>query len=119
MEAVTAIIKNLMKNQKIVLVLGVVLGLILGLIIGWGLWPVQWTDATPQVLRSDLQEDYLRMAIDSYRATKGVNPQGAADEAFFRWQNLGTAAGPTYGRVQANPGYLDQPSIQDFGAAIQ
>ena len=119
MEAVTAIIKNLLKNMKVVLVLGVVLGLLLGLTIGWGIWPVQWTDAAPDVLRADLQDDYLRMAIDSYRATKGLNPQAAADLAVFRWENLGSAAGATYGRVSANPGYLDQASIQDFGLIIQ
>ena len=119
MEAVTAIVKNLLKNMKVVLVLGVVLGLILGLIIGWGIWPVQWTDAAPDVLRTDLQEDYLRMAIDSYRLTKTLNPQAAADLAVYRWENLGEAAGATYGRVSSNPGYLDQPSIQDFGLVIQ
>src|SRR5436190_5100477 len=107
MEAVTAIIKNLMKNIKVVLVLGVVLGLILGLIIGWGLWPVKLVNTTPEVMRADLQDDYLRMTIDSYRSMKGVNPQAAADLAVTRWQNLGSAAGATFGRVQANPSYLD------------
>ena len=119
MEAVTAIIKNLLKNTKVTLIVGVVLGLLLGLIVGWGLWPVQWTDALPEVLRADLQDDYMRMAIDSYRANKNINPQAAADLAVNRWDNLGTAAGPTYGRVQANPSYLDQVSIQDFGLIIQ
>jgi len=123
MEAVTAIIKNLLKNTRVTLIVGVVLGLLLGLIIGWGLWPVQWTDALPEVLRSDLQEDYMRMAIDSYRANKNINPQNAADVAVNRWDNLGAAAGPTYGRgqarAQADPGYLDQVSIQDFGLIIQ
>jgi hypothetical protein len=119
MEAVTAIVKNLMKNVKVVLVVGVVLGLLLGLIIGWGLWPVKLVDTTPEVMRSDLQEDYLRMTIDSYRTMKGVNPQAAADFAVSRWQNLGEAAGPTFGRVQANPSYLDPNSIQDFNLLIQ
>ncbi len=119
MEAVTAIIKNLLKNTKIVLVLGVVLGLLLGLLLGWVVWPVEFSNATPEVLRADLQEDYMRMAIDSYRATKSLNPQVAADLAVFRWENLGLAAGPTYGRVQVNPSYLDQVSIQDFGLVIQ
>jgi len=119
MEAVTAIIKNLLKNPRMTLIVGVVLGLLLGLIVGWGIWPVQWTDAAPDVLRADLQEDYMRMAIDSYRANKNLNPQAATDLAINRWDNLGAAAGPTYGRVQANPNYLDQPSIQDFGVMIQ
>ena len=119
MEAVTAIIKNLLKNPRMTLIVGVVMGLLLGLIVGWGLWPVQWTDAAPDVLRADLQEDYLRMAIDSYRVNKNLNPQAATDLAVTRWDNLGTAAGPTYGRVQANPSYLDQVSIQDYGLVIQ
>ncbi len=123
MNAVIAIIKNILeklfKNQRAVLILGVALGSLLGLIVGWGIWPVQWTDATPQVLRADLQEDYMKMAIDSYRSTKNLNPQAAADLAVYRWENLGPAAGPTYGRVMINPGYLDQVSIQDFGNIIQ
>ena len=119
MEAVTAIVKNLLKNPRITLIVGVVLGLLLGLIVGWGIWPVKYTNATPEVLRADLQEDYLRMAIDSYRVMKPVNQQAAANLAVFHWENLGSAAGATYGRVQASPNYLDQPSIQDFGLLIQ
>jgi hypothetical protein len=61
----------------------------------------------------------MRMAIDSYRTTKNLNPQAAADLAVYRWDNLGAAAGATYGRVQANPSYLDQVSIQDYGLIIQ
>ena len=72
MEAVNAIFKNLLQNSRVSLILGVVLGLILGLIMGWGFWPVQWTDGTPEVLRSDLQEDYLRMAIESFDRRNGL-----------------------------------------------
>ena len=113
MEAVTAIIKNLLKNTRIVLVLGVVLGLILGLIIGWGIWPVQWTDGTPEVLRSDLQADYLRMTIDSFNRT------GNVDKAMERWNNLGAEKGVVYGMVQSNPEYLNPADIQKFGDTIQ
>lgn len=119
MEAVTAIIKNLLKNQKVVLVLGVVLGLLLGLIIGWGIWPVQWTNATPAMLEQTVRDDYMRMAIDSYRANKNLDPQVAADLAVYRWEVLGDQAGYTYGRVQQDPRYLDAISIQDFGVVIQ
>ena len=44
-----------------------VLGLALGLIWAWKIAPVEFVNATPAYLRADLQEDYLRMAIDSYR----------------------------------------------------
>jgi len=113
MEAVNAIIKNLLNNPKVSLVLGVVLGLLLGLIVGWGLWPVQWTDGTPEVLRADLQDDYLRMAIDSYNRTSDVNA------AARRWDDLGAAAGPAFVRIQTDPGYLNPAVIQQFGLVIQ
>src|SRR5215216_520897 len=113
MEAVTAIIKNLLKNMRVVLILGVVLGLFLGLIIGWGLWPVQWKDATPQVLRQDLQKDYLRTVIDSY------NRNGDPNLAMQRWNGLGDVAGSVYGMLQADPGYLNPVDIQNFGNLVQ
>jgi hypothetical protein len=113
MEAVTAITRNLLQNVRTVLILGVVLGLILGLIIGWGLWPVQWTDATPEVLRTDLQEDYLRMAIESFSRT------GDTNAALRRWNDLGDAAGPTLIRIQSNPGNTDPAAVQQFTNTIQ
>ncbi len=113
MEAVTAIIRNLLQNVRTVLIVGVVLGLLLGLIIGWGIWPVQWTDGTPEVLRADLQDDYLRMAVESYSRT------GDVDAAVRRWDDLGTAAGPTLLRVQSNPGYVDPAAVQQYANVIQ
>ena len=118
MEAVTAIVKNLLKNPRVSLIVGVVLGLLLGLIVGWGLWPVKLTNTTPEVLRTDLQEDYMRMAIDSYRAMKPFNQQAAADLAVQRWTWMGKSAGYIFGRVTQNPNYLDPQSIGDFGNVI-
>ena len=113
MEAVTAIIKNLLQNVRTVLILGVVLGLALGLIIGWGLWPVKWTDGTPEVLRSDLQDDYLRMAVESYNRTGDINA------AVRRWEDLGKAAPATLARVQGNPGNVDPNAIQQYRTVIE
>lgn len=113
MEAVSAIIKNLLQNVRIVLVLGVILGLILGLIIGWGLWPVQYYDATPQALRADLQDDYMRMAIESFSRTQDQAT------AVKRWDDLGAAAGPTLIRVQQNPGTVDPNAVQQYANVIQ
>jgi hypothetical protein len=113
MEAVIAIIKNLLKNNRVTLVLGVVLGLLLGLLIGWQLWPVSLYDTTPEVLRADLQQDYLRMTIDS------LNRTGDVDRAMARWENLGDAAGATYLAVQADPGYLSPQDVMQFGNFIQ
>ena len=113
MEAVTAIIKNLLQNVRTVLILGVILGLILGLIIGWGLWPVQWTDGTPEVLRADLQDDYLRMAVESYSRTGDINV------AVRRWEDLGTAAPAALSRVQSNPGNVDPNAVQQYRTVIE
>ena len=112
MEAVSAIIKNLLQNVRTVLILGVILGLILGLIIGWGLWPVTYTDTTPEVLRADLQDDYLRMAIDSFSRT------GDSATALRRWSDLGTAAPATLSRVQANPGNVDPAAVQQYANVV-
>jgi hypothetical protein len=113
MEALTAIVKNLLQTTRAVLIVGVVLGLLLGLIIGWGIWPVQWTDAAPEVLRADLQVDYLRMIIDSYNRT------GDTNTAMARWDNLGEAANSAYLGLQTDPGYLNPADIQAFGALVQ
>jgi len=113
MEPIIAIIKNLLKNTRVALVLGVVLGLIMGLIIGWGLWPVEWTDGTPEVLRADLQEDYLRMTIEAF------SRNGNLDTAVRRWDDLGVAAGPTLQRIQSNPAGLDPAAVQQYTNVIQ
>lgn len=113
MEAVNAIIKNLLKNPRTTLILGVVLGMILGFIVAWGFWPIEVTDTTPEVLRVDLQEDYLRMAAESYARTNDPNA------AVRRWEDLGAAAGATYTRLQANPGSMDPAVLQNYGGLIQ
>ncbi|MEP0804497.1 MAG: hypothetical protein HRF47_03360 [Chloroflexota bacterium] len=113
MEAVLAIVKNLLKNPRVALITGVILGLLLGLIIGWGLWPVKWTDGTPEVLRADLQEDYLRMAAEAYARNNDPN------DALRRWDDLGKAAASTYVRLQANPGKIDPAVLQNYGGLIQ
>ncbi len=113
MEAVTAIIKNLLKNMRVVLILGVILGLLLGIIFAWGIWPAKAVDTTPEVMRQDLQEDYLRMTIDSY------NRNGDPNLAMQRWNSLGKANGYVYGLLQADPGYLNPTDIQNFGLLVQ
>lgn len=100
------------KKPAIAATLGAILGLILGLIFGWGIWPVQWTNATPEVLRADLQTDYLRMAIDSFR----VN--GDQTLAVQRWDNLGTDAPAAYATVVQDPQGLDPVSISNYGQVL-
>jgi len=113
MEAASAIVKNNMKNPTTAIIVGAILGLLLGLLIGWVIWPVQWTDGTPEVMRTDLQDDWLRMAIESFSHT------GNLDDAVRRWNDLGEAAVPTLTRIQANPGTLDPNAIQQYVNVVQ
>jgi hypothetical protein len=89
-----------------------IVGLVLGLVIGWVLAPVEFINATPSYLRADLQEDYLRMAIDSFSR----NP--SPDLAVQRWNSLGVGAQQAYLNIQQNPGAQDPAVIKQFGDLI-
>jgi hypothetical protein len=45
---------------------GLVVGLMIGLAIGWWLWPVQYTNTSPSVLRQDYRDDYTLMVATTY-----------------------------------------------------
>jgi len=113
MASILQVISLIIKKPAIAATLGVIAGLALGLIIGWGIWPVQWTDATPEVLRADLQEDYLRMTIDSFRFN------GDQILALQRYQVLGPDAAQVFLRIQQEPRGLDPAAILNFNQLIQ
>jgi hypothetical protein len=112
MDGLIQVLAVYLKKPAVAATLGVVAGLVIGLVIGWGIWPVQWTDATPEVLRSDLQEDYMRMAIDSFR----VNANQAL--AVERWDALGPGAVNAFIAVQSEPQGLDPVSISNYQQVI-
>lgn len=87
-------------------------GLVFGLLIGWVIAPVEFVNATPFYLRSDLREDYLRMAIDSYSINK------SAPLAVDRWLGLGSTSQEAFTAIQNNPGYLPAPLVQEFGQSV-
>jgi hypothetical protein len=64
-------------------------------------------------MRPDLQEDYLRMAIDSFRVNRDPNL------AVRRWDGLGTAAGPLFVKIQKDPQGIDPVVIVAYGQVIQ
>ena len=113
MAGIIQVFALLLKKPAVAITLGVIVGLAIGLVIGWGIWPVQWTDATPQVLRADLQEDYMRMAIDSFRVNS--NP----DLAVQRYQALGTSAAQTFSTIEQNPGDLDPAIIAIYKQVVE
>jgi len=93
--------------------LAVVAGIAVGLFLGWVVFPVQWTDATPAMLRADVQVDYMRMVIDSYSVNRN------ADLAMQRYESLGAAGPVALAEVAANPGDVSDTSIQNFYALIE
>jgi hypothetical protein len=105
-------ILDYLKRPVIAAALAFVVGLLIGLVVlGWGLWPVEWTNADPSSLRPDLQEDYLRMAIDSYV----YNPVN--DLAIQRYQALGEA-GPSI-LEEVGSAYPDQNAVVNFSNVVQ
>ena len=103
------------ETNKVVfgILLAFAVGSLFGLVVlGWGIYPVTWTDASAMQLRPDLQNDYLRMAIESflYRPDSGL--------ASFRWQMLGGNAYPVYKAIEIQPQNLKLLDISRFYNAV-
>lgn len=93
------------------------LGSIIGLVVlGWLLWPVQYIDTTPEMLRSDIQVDFLRMTVDSY----SVNGRG--NQARSRFDQLGPrkwdALAALRSESEANPASVDPVRLREFELLI-
>lgn len=99
---------DMLKRPVVIGVLALVLGLALGLGWGWGIMPVAWYDAPANLLRPDLQDEYLRMSIDSYR----VN--GDENLAVKRYSDLGENGLTLFQTIKANPGKLDPNFIAQY-----
>ncbi len=90
-------------------------GLFIGLVVlGWWLWPVQWSDAAPKHLRADLQEDYLRMAMDSYART----PDDELVKRVVDGLDKATAPALFDKVVKDYQGKLDPKSIEVYRTAL-
>ncbi|HLC05648.1 MAG TPA: hypothetical protein VJK02_21625 [Anaerolineales bacterium] len=93
--------------------IAIVIGIALGVAYAWVVNPVRWVEGTPEQLRADLQQDYLRMAIDSYSINRDV------DLAIERYQSLGSHAQVTLEEIGANPGQARPTDIQNFRAVVE
>ncbi|HEY9151620.1 MAG TPA: hypothetical protein VIN60_01950 [Anaerolineales bacterium] len=107
----SSLLELLFKKPLVVGAVALILGILIGIPIGWN--TVTVVNTTPAVMRPDLQEDYLRMAIDSFR----VNPD--PNLAVRRWENLGPAAATAFTDIQKNPGNMDPAVIGAYGQVIQ
>ena len=100
---------DILKEPRNLAIASFSIGVIVGLVVlGWWLLPVNWTDASPEQLRSDLQTDYLRMSIDSY------TQNGDQRLAGQRIAELGESATNSLANISAAPGDQDLESIQYF-----
>ncbi|MFN2194970.1 MAG: hypothetical protein ACK2UW_02445 [Anaerolineales bacterium] len=100
-------------NKPIVVgVAGLIVGVILGVIYGWVINPVEWTNAAARDLRPDLQEEWLRMSIDSYELYR--DPV----QAQANWAELQPAADETLEAIKLNPGSQSPQAIADFEAVV-
>ena len=103
---------SIQKKLIIAATIGLFGGIILGLFYGYVIDPVEWINAPLDLVREDIQEDYLRMAIDQFGNKQDKNL------ALKRWRELGTAAKDTLNSVENYPGTLDQAEIYSFKELI-
>ncbi len=106
MQVIVALLKQLPKAT----IIAALVGLLVGLLIGWQ--TKEFENATPAYLRADLQEDYMRMAIDSFRLN---SDPGLATE---RWKGLGASAQTVYANIQTNPGSADPDVVRIYGETV-
>ncbi len=101
--------RGLFSNPLVIAGGAFLLGLVIGwFAIGWGIWPVEWENASAQHLRPDLQVDYMRMIIDSY------NLRVDNDRAEQRVNELGSAAPQALATVAADPQNQSKEVIRLF-----
>jgi hypothetical protein len=107
----SSLLELIFKKPLVVGAVALIFGIVMGIFIGWN--TVTVVNTTPAVMRFDLQEDYLRMAIDSFR----VNPD--PNLAVQRWESLGPAAATAFSDIQKNPGKMDPAVIRAYGEVVQ
>src|SRR5512138_1465272 len=104
---------DVLKRPLVIGLLALVLGLLIGLTWGWVIQPVELRDATAYLLHPSLQDQYLRMAIDSYM----VN--GDEELASKRYQDLGDKGPTIFENIKANPGKQDPAFIDRYRDMLQ
>lgn len=105
-----------MLNQKWFLpaiAVALVIGIGLGVLYAWVINPVEWVDGEPHQLRQDLQEDYLRMVIESYTVNRD------AQLAVTRYERLGSERAAVLDGVAEEPEGVSPTAIQSFRALIE
>jgi hypothetical protein len=103
-------VKSFLKKPVALGVGALVVGILFGLVVlGWGVWPLQWVDASPSDLQMDYQRDYLCMTIDSYIKNQDSKLMQ------LRWEGLGENANSLLDTLTpAVCGFSSNTEIQAF-----
>jgi hypothetical protein len=105
-------IRDQAKNPLAVAIGGLIIGILIGLFFGWIVWPVEWTNATPESLSPAWQEEYLRMSIQAFGSS------GDAVSAQRQYNALGDAAADTMARVIQSPQMLSPDLISSYATLV-
>ncbi len=106
-------IQELIKKPLITAAIGFIIGLIIGLpVLGWGLMPVQWKDADPSYLRTDIKNDYFCMIAESF------SKSGDAITAKSRLEGLGDVSETKLNSILPGDCGLTSGEIDQFKAAL-
>jgi hypothetical protein len=106
-------LQSLLDRKGLAAGLAAAIGLLVGLGLAWGVWPVRWVDATPDMMRADMRVDYMRAVIDSYSVNRD------ADLAVQRYQLLGGAGQEAFQTVVADPKDVSEDAIQSFNSLLE
>ncbi len=106
-------IRQFAKNPRVTGIVGLILGLILGLfLLGWWLFPVEWTEATPEQLSQVWKAEFLRMSVAGYSLN------GDAVQAKERFTAVGEGGEEIIAAILQDPQGLNEAVILEFQAAV-
>lgn len=105
-------LKDFLQQTSAVAIIALIIGIGLGIFYGWVIDPVEWVDATPELLQREYQIDHLRMVIDSYSVN--LDPELAKE----RYESLGEDRAEILAEVGENPEDLSPSAIQKFQALV-
>ncbi|MGD8731535.1 MAG: hypothetical protein PVH92_06640 [Anaerolineales bacterium] len=100
------------KRTAIIIAVALIFGILLGVLYAWVLNPVEWVNGTPEDLREDLREEYLRMVVDSYELN------GNAEKALDRYNELGEFKDEALAQVAEVPEDVSPSALQKFQALV-
>ncbi len=108
--AVTHAVPRFSLSARLLILAGLLIGVLAGGALGWGVWPVAYTDAAPDMLHQNFREDYIQMVVDSF------NTNQDSGLARLRLEALGDQAAPAMAAyieaVQQDPSF--EPALANF-----